>query len=342
MIKLRRFSRFDDPALNPAEWQALLGPHQRDLVFLTWEWQAAWWDAFGRGDLLLLAVEEEGRLKAIAPLFADSGMVYFVGSGGSDYLDFVGAIDDGSVLEQLLSAARGLVPGFLGFRFYHLPEWSPTARQLERIAARAGMDLVDEGDLAAPAIRLDTEPGLASRLASKASLLRHERWFAREGLLSVEHLDRPAAIRIHLDALFDQHIRRWAATPHPSLFNEERQRRFYVRILDRAEQGAASWLRFCRVIWNGRAVACHLGFHLGGRFLWYKPTFEIDLARRSPGEVLLRNLILRAESESARVFDFGLGEEPFKNRFANHVARVRTWGLYPAGTGAGFRPDRAP
>lgn len=42
------------------------------------------------GQLMLILAERNGQPVALAPLFADSGMVYFVGSGGSDYLDFVG------------------------------------------------------------------------------------------------------------------------------------------------------------------------------------------------------------------------------------------------------------
>jgi CelD/BcsL family acetyltransferase involved in cellulose biosynthesis len=65
--------------------------------------------------------------------------------------------------------------------------------------------------------------------------------------------------------------------------------------------------------------------------MWYKPSFAIELARFSPGEVLLRQLLLRAIEEGLAIFDFGLGEEPFKARFATHSRQVRNWGLYPAG-----------
>ena len=51
-------------------------------------------------------------------------------------------------------------------------------------------------------------------------------------------------------------------------------------------------------------------------------------ARHSPGEVLLRQLLIAAMAENAEVFDFGLGDEAFKSRFATHVCRVRNWGLY--------------
>jgi CelD/BcsL family acetyltransferase involved in cellulose biosynthesis len=64
-----------------------------------------------------------------------------------------------------------------------------------------------------------------------------------------------------------------------------------------------------------------------GSFLWYKPSFQISLARRSPGEVLLRQLLLTAYAEGAATFDFGIGDEPFKYRFASTVPHVRTWTL---------------
>jgi hypothetical protein len=103
---------------------------------------------------------------------------------------------------------------------------------------------------------------------------------------------------------------------------------FHRRLVESA--GGAGWLRFTRVSWAGWPIAFHLGFSYRSCFLWYKPSFAIELARRSPGEVLLRQLFLAAVGEEARVFDFGLGEEPFKRRFASHLRYVDTIGLYPA------------
>jgi len=62
---------------------------------------------------------------------------------------------------------------------------------------------------------------------------------------------------------------------------------------------------------------------------WYKPAFAIGLARRSPGEVLLRQLLLAAIAAGATVFDFGLSDEPFKHRLAMRIRHVHRWRLYP-------------
>jgi CelD/BcsL family acetyltransferase involved in cellulose biosynthesis len=318
---------FDDPAAGPEEWDRLLAAGPTDVVFLTRGYQRTWWDSFGRGQLLLITAERAGRPVALAPLFADGGMVFFVGSGGSDYLDFVGDAGDPDVLVALLGAARRRVSDFVGFRFYHVPDDSPTGACLRAAAGRLELVCYDEGDLPAPALDLDVPPGAGLAAANKTSLVRHERGLTRAGRLDVTHLRDGEAIAPHLDAFFEQHVARWAATPYPSLFLDPKQRAFYRRLAEVV--GPVGTLRFTRLDWDGRPVAFHFGFCHRGRYLWYKPSFAIDLARRSPGEVLLRQLLLAAIDEGTKVFDFGLGDEAFKQRFANRVARVRTWGLYP-------------
>ena len=322
---------FDDPALGPGRWEALLGKGDTATVFVTRPYQQAWWDVFGRGDLLLTAAEEEGRVVALAPLFAEAGMVFFVGSGGSDYLDFIGDIRNPEVLVALLEVVMEQVPDFLGFRFYHVPDASRTGVKLQAAAERLGLICYDEGHLAAPALDLAGDPDVARAATRKKSLRRHERWFRREGTLTVQHLTDGAAIRPHLPVFFEQHIARWAETPYPSLFNDPSQRAFYERLTERAGDGG--WLRFTRLDWNGQPIAFHFGFNYRGVYMWYKPSFAIDLSRRSPGEVLLRQLLLDAIAEGAHTFDFGLGDEAFKQRFATHVHTVRTWGLYPKENG---------
>jgi len=126
---------------------------------------------------------------------------------------------------------------------------------------------------------------------------------------------------------FDQHVRRWQVTPHPSLFCDSANRSFYRALVSDADE--VEWLRFTSIELDGRTIASHFGFSHRGSYMWYKPSFEIELARRSPGEVLLRSLLVAAVDERARVFDFGLGDEAFKHRFANRIPLVRTWGLYP-------------
>jgi CelD/BcsL family acetyltransferase involved in cellulose biosynthesis len=326
-LTLRVASDFESLGITPDVWNDLLLRGETRTIFLTRWWQRTWWESFGRGDLLLILVERNGHPVLLAPLFCDQGMVFFVGSGGSDYLDFLGPSTDLEALALVLAAARDNAPGFLGFRLYHVPDTSATGSSLRRLADELDLSCFDEGSLPAPVMEITPDSANAVAAANKKSLVRHERSLARDGTLAFQHLRRAEEIHPCLPAFFQQHIDRWAVTPHPSLFRDPVQRSFYERLTLAADE--ADCLRFARVDWNGQGIAFHFGFNFLGSYLWYKPSFEIGLARRSPGEVLLRHLLLAAVAEGARLFDFGIGDEAFKQRFATRVTQVRTWGLYP-------------
>lgn len=318
-------SGFDDPAISAQIWADLLRRGDTDAINLTWHWQRCWWETFGRGQLLLIAVRRRDELLAIAPLFADAGMVFNICP--EDHLDFVGDVTDPEVLDTILETARGSVNGFVGFRFYFIPDSSRTAHLLEQAANRLDLDYFCEAQLPAPWLDIEHQPKAAEECTKKQSLVRHERFFRREGNLEFDVLTDASLVFPHLDEFFDQHIARRSVTGTLSLFVEPRQRDYY-RLLTRmaSEQG---WLRFARVRWEGRAVAYHFGLSYQNRYVWAIPTFDIALARHSPGEVLLRQVLMHAIAEGAGQFDFGPGDETYKHRFATDVTQLETWGLYP-------------
>ena len=246
-----------------------------------------------------------------------------------DYLDFVGDIGDPETLDALLNTARGQVPDFAGFRFYFVSDKSRTGARLQKAAVRLGLACFDEGALPAPALDLAGQPDAARTATRKKSLMRHERGLQREGELAVRQFLLAAEVLPQLPEFFEQHIARRAALGQASIFLKPEQRAFYERLTRAAsEQG---WLRFMRVEWKGCAIAFHYGLCYRSRYLYAIPSFAIDLAKRSPGEVLLRQLLLAAIAEGASVFDFGIGDEAYKYRFATQVQYLRTWGLYPSG-----------
>lgn len=314
----------------PAEaWNDLLSRSSTNSVFLTREWQEAWWETFERGRLAVVSVHDDDVLVALAPLFLDGGMAFPVGAGGSDQLDLLGDLRRRGVARALLQAVFELDPGLLGMRLYHVPQASTTPEVLAAEGDALDLVAVEEESLPAPQLDL-IDSTVADAVVRKKSLVRHENGLRRDGHVEVVHLSSPEEIADELDALFEQHVARWRDTPHPSLFEDPSQRTFYRRLVARV--GPTGRLRLTSVLLDGRAVAMHFGTFHGGTFLWYKPAFDIELARRSPGEVLLRQLLLRAVEEGATTFDFGIGDEAFKQRFATATPVVRTWGVYPRAT----------
>jgi CelD/BcsL family acetyltransferase involved in cellulose biosynthesis len=173
--------------------------------------------------------------------------------------------------------------------------------------------------------------GAADAVLARTNPLRRERWLDRSGTFTVRHFREPDAVAAHLPDLFAQHVERWAGTPTPSMFIDPLYRRFYAALAERC--GGAGWLRLTRLDWEGRPIAMHVGFSYGGRYLWYTPTHARDLAQRSPGTVLLRQVMLAAIAEGGDVFDFGRGDEAYKREYASSVDKVADWWLYEEAAG---------
>ena len=335
-LNTRVISSFDDPAVAPSRWNRLLACGHTESVNLTWQWQRNWWNSFGRGDLLLIVIERDAEPICIAPLFAEDGWVFNLCP--EDQLDLVGKVHGPEVIELIIQSLYERVPDFQGLRLYFIPHTSPTGAYLEQASERLGMACVREASLAAPQLELAAQPELAARYTRKKSLVRHENYFRREGRLDVLHSRTPEELLPQLDEFFEQHIARRAATPHASLFVDRRQRDYYRSIVSNI--GPTGWLRFTRLDWNGRAIAFHFGLSYHRRFLLGIPSFDITLLRNSPGEVLLRQLILAALDEGAAIFDFGPGDEAYKYRFATSEIRLVTWGIYPKSRRSMMRAPR--
>ena len=135
-VRARVLDGFDDPAFGPEQWDELLHTGDTDVVHLTWHWQRAWWEKLGEGELLLIAAERRDRTIALAPLYVDAGMIGFVGTGESAYMDFIGDISDPEILDALLETARERVADLGGFRFYAVLEASRTGKLLRAAAQR--------------------------------------------------------------------------------------------------------------------------------------------------------------------------------------------------------------
>ncbi|GEO11773.1 GNAT family N-acetyltransferase [Segetibacter aerophilus] len=324
-VTYRVLNSFDERELSAEVWNKVLAKGTSDVIFMTWQWQRVWWKVFGRGNLSIIVAEQENETFAIAPLFSEYGMLYFVGSGGSDYLDFIGDIDE-DVLGEMLRLASNEVEDFAGFQFYHIPKESKTNSLLVKAAQQQRWKIYDEGGWVCPRLELSTYPEEALAATRKKSLLRHESYFKRNGEFTIKHLQESEEIKAHLDDFFEQHINRWATTRFPSLFLDVKQKEFFNKLAEIAD--ATGWMRFTAIISNNAPVAYHFGFNYKGNFFWYKPSFDIQHAKHSPGEVLLRQLLLQALEEGAHTFDFGLGEEVFKDRFATSKKVVKNWGLY--------------
>ena len=318
------------------EWNALLAHADGATVFQGYDWHAAWWECFGGGhELHLLRVyERSGELVAIAPLMIECRrrlgllqrrlMLVGTTNHATDYADLIVRSGHARPRRAVLEWMRAHRHLWTQLELRNLQASSPTLALLGEAHDLAGKVLVQFA-AEAPTRRLG-DPAADRAVLNKRSLRRHVNGFLREGTLELVRLESSPRLDAHCAHFFEQHVARWADTATPSLFHEPAQRRFYRVLAQRLAASGA--LHFSMVQWRGRAIAYHFGFEQGGVLTWYKPSFDPALAKRSPGEVLIRLLLEDAIGRGLKELDFTVGSEAFKFRFANHVRRVyrvRAW-----------------
>jgi CelD/BcsL family acetyltransferase involved in cellulose biosynthesis len=325
VITTRVLTGFEDPSFSREEWDQLLAQGCSDVIALTWSWQKSWWDCYGKGKLLLILALRDGRPEALAPLFADKGMVFNLYI--KETLDFIGDTRDPEVIMEILKTAREQVESFHGFRFYFIPETSSTFSALKQAAGQLGYRFYDEGTIPSPYLEVAAKPEEASKISRKKSLRSHENYFLREGQLEVLHLDTYREVNLYFEDFIEQHVRRRSVLPDPSPLADAQHRAFYTALMKAScERG---WFLFTRVGWNGKAIAYAYSFVYKGRYLFLITSFNLDLVDHSPGEVLLKNLLAHAIQRRMEVFDFGIGDEAYKYRFSTAARSLHTLGLYP-------------
>lgn len=325
-----RIRHFDEMPGLAAAWNAVVDRCPSASVFQTFEWHRCWWDAFGGDDELFVVLAFSGnRLVGIAPMTigrADRGrprgrVIQFIGAGNhaSDYCDFI--VDSGfpAALDALLGELCERRDAAGRIDLAHFRNDSPHFRHtLEFLRCRGIRTIRDVQDLAP--VRLLGDTGADRKAAGKTSLRRHTRHFEKSGTLRFHRCATADEALRWLDRFFEQHEARRALTSAPSQFHDPRQRGFYARLVETL--APRDWLRFDVVLFDDAPIAFHLGFEYRGCFLWYKPTFDARLAAKSPGEVLLKFLLDDAIERGLKEFDFTVGAEPFKLRFANRTRQV--------------------
>jgi len=174
-----------------------------------------------------------------------------------------------------------------------------------------------------------------ARLAQKESLRRHENKLKRQGQLTFRQLESRQEVLDHLPRFFEQQIARRAWLGQRSHLQDAQHRAFHAALgheLDPAQE-----LRFAALELDGRPIAYHFGFQWNAKFLWYQSGFDVDLWQSSLGEVLIRKLLQYADAAALREFDFTIGGEAYKSRFAtltrdNSVLRLERKPYSVAGT----------
>jgi hypothetical protein len=167
---------------------------------------------------------------------------------------------------------------------------------------------------------------LVSFLGKKHTKRRLNR-LRKAGTVSFRHIETKVEAQAQLSDFFRHQVRSRALTGKQSSAQEFNQ--FLRNLVD--ELDLTKELRFGVLALHGRPLAWHFSFHINGKWIFYQQTFDVDAWDYSPGEVLIHKLLLYAQENVIREFDFGRGDEPFKDRFTTDTQETYSLYIEPIG-----------
>jgi CelD/BcsL family acetyltransferase involved in cellulose biosynthesis len=145
------------------------------------------------------------------------------------------------------------------------------------------------------------------------------------GDLSYAVIHGARAIAPLLPRFFELHVANFAGTGRTSQFESDRDRAFYQALVEHPELGETIYMDVLRVA--DRLVAMHLGFQHQGCIYYYKPAFDLELAKASPGKILLAHIFARATQQGVHRVDLLKGLESYKTEWANRSLTTLTSSL---------------
>ncbi|MGA8172855.1 MAG: GNAT family N-acetyltransferase [Methylocystis sp.] len=154
--------------------------------------------------------------------------------------------------------------------------------------------------------------------ASKKKLRQKEKRLKELGSLSYEHAATGARAREIVATLIEQKSARLARAGMEGVFTDPGMRAFFERACDMGAVEAHA-MRL-----SGRVVATYIGLPGGGRFSGLANSFDTDaeIARCSPGDILLHALLRNLVERGFTSFDLGVGEARYKDAVCDETIEL--------------------
>ena len=306
------------------EWQRLASECYAATVFQTYEWNAAWWQHFGRVPGRSLRVVTfrgpAGELVGLAPLMTSFWYatplrrLSFLGTGTSDYLDVLAAPGWEEAVSEGLYGYLQNVGGWQIADFQQLREGGFLRER--RPAEGSALDSFEADGEACPYLALPSEwdmllQGLGKK--TRSNIGYYDRGLHKVYAVEIGPVTDEGELDEQLDRLFELHQRRWNQRWLPGVFGGKRVQAFHRDAARRLL--AKDWLRLFSLRLDGVTQASLYCFAYGDRLCYYQGGFEPTLARLSLGTVLTARAMQTAIAEGRQIFDFLRGDEPYKAKW---------------------------
>jgi CelD/BcsL family acetyltransferase involved in cellulose biosynthesis len=318
-----------------AEWTDLCQRMEYATPFATWEWADGWLHGIGGGAKVLIAIaRREGRVVGILPLARQGSSAWrpvFTMIGVDQlYPDHLALLAAGEVGEDLVAVLLRAALAAAGSRArIDLPMVAADSA-MNRACADAGLPARVRAAGIAPYLPIGGtfEKFLAGLSSNERYKIRNrtKKMFAVPGVRfgAVAESELPTV----LARLRVLHASRASQKGIESSFDRDDVQEFHARLV--AALPAES-LTF-RCLYAGDEIfAVFYGFTLQGRLFYFQLGYDPAWSDRSPGIVLLSEVIREAHERGCTEFNFLQGDESFKWTWTKQSRTLNSWSFYSPG-----------
>jgi CelD/BcsL family acetyltransferase involved in cellulose biosynthesis len=305
--------RYDSIELLAPEWDEL-ADRVSSPPWVRPGWFSAWWAAFGRGMLRVLAVRDGRRLVGVVP-FARTRLGR-VSSPTNWHTPEFGLLAEPAATGSLARVLFADRPESVSLAFVDVS--SQAMAGVRQAAGEKGYRCLSRSLERSPYILIDGdwelyEAGRSRKLLSE--LGRRRRRLADEGQFSFECVDGSERLDELLDEGFRVEAAGWKGARHSAIMSKVETDRFYRAVARwAAEHG---WLRLAFLRLDGRPFAFDFCVEHDGVHYLLKTGFDPAYTRFAPGMILRYEMIARAFSVGLSSYEFLGGDATWKLRWAD-------------------------
>lgn len=276
-------------------------------------WISAWWSAFGRGRLAILALRRDGRLVGLLPLVRRRGALL---SPTNWHTPAFGPLAEDEEAERSLAEIaladppRRLSLGFLP------PGTALGALQAE--AARKECRVLARTLQRSPYVALDGDwEGYLDRLDGKflRELRRRRRRLDERGGLELDVVTEPERVDAALEESFAVELASWKGSAGTAIGSRPETRRFYSDVARWAAARGSLRLGFLRA--GGAPVAFQLGVEDGGAYYLLKTGYDPAFHEHGPGVLIVYEMLARAFESGLASYEFLGSDAPWKRAWTD-------------------------
>lgn len=299
------------------EWRALAVNSGRAAAFAMPEWIDCWITAFKpRGQLLLFAMLDGERLRALLPLWSRPGLLPVLQTPGNVHsvrFDALAAPDLSTSELQTFADQVSAVPGWSGLALSDVPEDGVLLDWIRR--AWRG----PHGELQVyltPYTRIASDSQPVEEFLNpqhrefRKRLMKKRRKLEKRGKIELRWLD-PSLESVEL--FFKLEASGWKGREGTAILSQPDTSAFYRSIAALALN--RGWLRVPALYCDDRMLAATFAIHCGRHFVLPKMAFDEEFGEFSPGQQLYLDLLPQLPALGVREFDFLGPSAEWKERF---------------------------